>query len=218
MTENNNSEIWVFLSHSNKECEKVLNSESGSFFVNEHGVPHRYEPSVDNPYIEDESEKNANYKFKTNKSIRTFIVPEGVKGFVSDFMRGIRIVERFELSDGLLNIGNNTHEITDIDAHCVFADCILPAAVIPDSLKEIGTFAFGHSYIDNLQLPESLHSPYGMQFKDSYIGALMLPKVWKDGVSLGKDGELQLNGWWFDNDKYGYLRWPSTKIGKMKFY
>jgi len=85
-------------------------------------------------------------------------------------------------------------------------------------VTEIGIFAFGHSHIETLQLPESLHSPYGRQFKDSYIGTLLLPKEWKSGVTLGKDGRLQLNGWWFDDEKYGYLRWPSTAIGNLDFY
>jgi hypothetical protein len=101
----------------------------------------------------------------TNKSIHTFVVPKGVKGFVSDFMRNMHVIERFELPDGLLSIGNNTHDLGDIDAHCVFADCILPEVVIPDSVKEVGSFAFGHSHIESLQLSESLQSPYSRQFK-----------------------------------------------------
>lgn len=202
----------------NTEEELVLKSESGSFFIDGKGIAQRFEPTNDNPFVEEETEKDANYTFKTNKSINSFIVPEGVKGFVPDFMRDMRVIERFEFPEGLLSIGNNTREIIDIDAHCVFADCILPDIVIPGSVKEIGSFAFGHTYINSLQLPESLHSPYGRQFKDSYIGTLILPKEWKDGVSLGKYGELLLTGWWFDNDKYGYLRWPSTKIGKLEFY
>ena len=196
----------------------MLKSESGTFYIDENGIAQRFEPSVDNPFIEEGTEKEGNYTFTTNRSIRTFVVPKGVKGFVSDFMRDMHVIERFELPNGLLCIGNNTHDLGNNDAHCVFADCILPDVVIPDSMKEIGSFAFGHSYIDSLQLPESLHSPYGRQFKDSYIGSLMLPKAWKDGVSLGKYGELQLTGWWFDDKKYGYLRWPSTKIGKLEFY
>lgn len=168
--------------------------------------------------IEEGTEKECNYTFTTNKSIRTFVVPKGVKGFVSDFMRNMHVIERFELPDGLLSIGNNTHDLGDIDAHCVFADCILPEVVIPDSVKEVGSFAFGHSHIESLQLPESLQSPYSRQFKDSYIGTLKLPKEWRDSVVLGEYNELLLQGQWFDNNKYGYLRWPSTTIGTLEFY
>lgn len=130
-----------------------------------------------------------------------------MKGFASDFMRGIQVVERFELPESLTSIGENC-----------FANCILPEVVVPRSLQVIGNFAFGHTHIETLQLPASLHSPYGRQFKDSFIGTLILPKEWKDGVLLDKYGCLHLTGCWFCDDKYGYLRWPSTQVGKLEFY
>lgn len=200
------------------EAEFVLESESGTFFIDGDGIVLRFETSNDNPFIEEKIEKKANYTFDTNKSIRTFIVPKGVKGFVSDFMRGIRIIERFELPEGLLTIGNNIHEIININAHCVFADCILPTVVIPNSVKELGSFAFGHSHIDTLQLPKTLYSPYSRQFKDSYIGTLRLPIEWKDNVSLGEYGNLHLSNLGYNNNKYGYLMWPSTRVGNIEFY
>ena len=148
----------------------MLKSESGTFYIDEYGIAQRFEPSVDNPFIEEGTKKECNYTFTTNKSIRTFVVPKGVKGFVSDFMRNMHVIER------------------------------------------------GHSHIENLQLPESLQSPYSRQFKDSYIGTLRLPKEWRDSVVLGEYNELLLQGQWFDNNKYGYLRWPSTTIGTLEFY
>lgn len=197
----------------------ALESESGTFFIDGDGIVFRFTPSNENPITEEKvDEHHAYYGFVVKKSIRHFVVPEGVKGFVSDFMRGIRVTERFELPEGLLTIGNNTHEVVGNDAHCVFADCILPMVVIPSSVKELGPFAFGHTRIECLQLPESLQSPYGRQFKDSFIDTLRLPKEWKDGVSLDKYGRLHLTGWWFSDDKYGYLRWPSTQVGKLEFY
>lgn len=198
---------------------KAHRSESGTFYIDEDGIVQRFEPSDDNLFLEEKVEEPHAYDgFVIKKSIRHLIVPEGVKGFVSDFMRGIRVLERFSLPEGLLSIGNNTHEIAADDAHCVFSDCILPTVVIPESVKEIGTFAFGGTHIDCLQLPVSLHSPYGRQFKDSFISTLRLPKEWKDGVSLDKYGNLRLTGWWFNDVKYGYLRWPSTRVGKLEFY
>ena len=196
---------------------KNLNSESGSFYVDDCGIAQRFEPADDNPFHNEEIEIESNFIYTTQKSIRTFVVPEGVKGFVSDFMRYTRVLERFELPEGLLGIGNNTFDY-DAEYNCVFANCILPAVVIPESLTEIGMFAFGHSHIDSLQLPKSLHSPYGRQFKDSYIGTLILPNAWKDRVELGEYNELCLKGQWFDNEKFGYLRWPSTMIGNMMFF
>lgn len=217
MTNNDNGETGVFPSYLNKDSVKKLNSESGSFLVNEHGIVQCFEPADDNPFIDEETVIEVKYTYTTHKSIRTFIVPEGVKGFVSDFMRYTRVLERFGLPEGLLSIGNNSFD-HDSECNCVFANCILPSVVIPESLIEIGIFAFGHSYIDSLQLPESLRSPYGRQFKDSSIGTLLLPDEWKDGVAVGKDGNLQLNGLWLDEKKYGYLRWPSTYMEHLAFY
>ena len=148
----------------------MLKSESGTFYIDKYGIAQRFEPSVDNPFIEEGTEKECNYTFTTNKSIRTFVVPKGVKGFVSDFMRNMHVIER------------------------------------------------GHSHIESLQLSESLQSPYSRQFKDSYIETLRLPKEWRDSVVLGEYNELLLQEQWFDNNKYGYLRWPSTTIGTLEFY
>lgn len=224
MEDNSNNEIWTILTHSNKDYEKVrqisnrsvLKSESGSFYVDKTGVMQRFEPAGDNPYIEEETEFNDNYTYTTHKSIRTVIMPNGVKGFVSDFMRGVRVTERFVLPEGLERIGNNSFDI-DTEESCVFANCILPSVVIPQSVQEIGVFAFGHSHIEVLQLPASLHSPYGRQFKDSYIGTLRLPHEWKNKVSLDDDGHLSLNST-MDTEIFGYLRWPSTYVERLEFY
>lgn len=199
------------------DCTKVLRSESGTFFINDKGIVQRFEPAADNPFIEEDTDIESNYTHTTHKSIRTFVVPEGVKGFVSEFMRYTRVIERFELPDGLMSIGNNSFDY-NTECNSVFANCILPSVVIPESVTEIGIFAFGHTHIDSLQLPKSLHSPYGRQFKDSYIGTLILPKEWKDCVSIGKYGDLRLSGVLLDNANYGYLRWPSTHVGQLKFY
>lgn len=217
MAGNRNNEIWVFLSHSNKDKEKVLTSESGKFIIDGKGIVQRFEPSEDNPFIDDAAVVDSNRTYKIDKSIRTFIVPEGVKGFASDFMRGTQVVERFELSEGLISIGNNSFDI-EKECHCVFANCILPEVVIPQSVQEIGNFAFGHSQIDMLQIPATLHSPYGRQFKDSHIRKLRLPKEWKDDVELGDYNELRLKGHRFNDERYGYLRCPSTTIETLEFY
>lgn len=187
--------------------DKVLTSESGTFFLDDQGIVQSFGPSNNNQFVDEETEMKANYTFTTYKSIRTFIVPEGVKGFTPDFLRGVRVVERFELPAGLLDIGE-----------CCFANCILPDVIIPDSVESIGIFAFGHTYIESLQLPTTLQAPYGRQFKDSYIGTLKLPIKWKGKASLGERGDLQIEETCQPDSKYGYLRWPSTKIGNLEFY
>ena len=221
MADNSTNEIWISLSHSNKDekvrqVRKILTSVSGRFIVDENGVAQRFEPVEDNSFIDEKTEQNDNYTHSTEKSIRTFIVPDGVKGFVSDFMRGVRVTERFELPEGVERIGNNSFDINK-EEHCAFANCILPSVVIPRSVKEIGNFAFGHSHIESLQLPETLQSPYGRQFKDSYIGTLRLPNEWKGIVSLDKHKRLCVTGS-LDTDTFGYLRWPSTYVERLEFY
>ena len=191
-----------------------LESESGVFFLDEHGIVEHFEPSTDNPFIDERTEKGS---VVTQKSIRSLIVPEGVKGFVSEFMRGVRVLERFELLNGLLSIGNNSFSIED-EQQCVFANCILPSVVIPETVQEIGNFAFGGSHIECLQLPATLRSEYGRQFKDGYIGVLKMPVEWKSDVEKDKYGCLRLVGDLRSDRSFGFLRWPSTHVERLVFY
>ena len=197
-----------------KPFTKYIESSSGRFLVDNNGIALSFEPSEDNEYIIEETELNAYNQHHPNKSIKTLIVPKGVKGFASDFMREVRVIEKFELPDGLLSIGNNSFDF-EYSQHCVFANCILPSVTIPNSVKEIGNFAFGHSHIEALQLPSSLRSPYGRQFKDSYIGTLVLPKEWENIAYFNEHNRLVIE---LDSVNYGYLRWPSTTVSKLTFY
>ena len=198
-----------------KFIPKYIESSSGRFLVDNNGIALSFEPSKDNEYIIDDIEFEKNpYANMISRTIRTFIVPEGVKGFVSEFMRHTRVIEKFELPDGLLSIGDNSFDF-EHSQHCVFANCILPSVTIPDSVKEIGNFAFGASRIETLQLPSSLRSPYGRQFKDSYIGTLVLPKEWENIAYFNEHNRLVIE---LDRVNYGYLVWPSTAVGKLMFY
>ena len=195
--------------------EGILTSESGTFFIDKNGKVQQFEPAGGNPFVEEETELNDNYTYNTHKSIRTMVIPNGVKGFASDFMRGVRVTERFELPEGLISIGNNSFNI-DTKVSCVFANCILPSVIIPKGVQEIGAFAFGHTHIESLQLPATLHSPYGRQFKDSYIGTLRLPNEWKGLVLLDKSNKLCVADS-LDSDSFGYLQWPSTHVENLEY-
>ena len=197
-----------------KFIPKYIESSSGRFLVDNNGIALSFEPSKDNEYIIEETELNTYNQHHPNKSIKTLIVPKGVKGFASEFMRGVRVIEKFELPDGLLSIGDNSFDF-EHSQHCVFANCILPSVTIPNSVKEIGVFAFGYSHIEALQLPSSLRSPYGRQFKDSYIGTLVLPKEWENIAYFNEHNRLVIE---LDKVNYGYLVWPSTAVGKLMFY
>ena len=198
-----------------KSVPQCVESQSGKFLVDKEGIALSFEPSKDNELIIEDTEFQKNYYAnKISRTIRTFIVPEGVKGFVSEFMRHTRVIEKFKLPNSLLSIGNNSFDIGN-EIYCVFANCILPSVSIPESVKEIGNFAFGHSLIDTLQFPPSLRSPYGRQFKDSHIGTLILPKEWENTVSLNEDCSLNVA---LDHENFGYLWWPSTRVEKLIFY
>ena len=196
-----------------KFIPKYIESSSGRFLVDNNGIALSFEPSEDNEYIIEETELNAYNQHHPNKSIKTLIVPKGVKGFASEFMREVRVIEKFELPDGLLSIGNNSFDF-EHSQHCVFANCILPSVTIPDSVKEIGNFAFGHSHIEALQLPSSLRSPYGRQFKGSYIGTLVLPKEWENIAYFNERNRLVIE---LDSVNYGYLD-LLTNVDKLMFY
>lgn len=194
----------------------TLESISGKFYVDERGIMYHFEPSIDNDYVIEETECEYNYIFHTHKSIRTFIVPEGVIGFASEVLRYTRVVEKFELPDGLSYIGNNSNK--EYGSNYVFVDCILPSVTIPESVKEFGLYAFGYTHIDTLMLPNSIRSPYLRQFKDSHIGTLMIPSEWKDFLDIrNHNGFNHLMP--VSNDEYlGFLCWHNTAIDKLMFY
>ena len=199
-----------------KSVPQCVESQSGKFLIDNEGIALHFEPSKENEYIIDDIEFEKNYYAnKISRTIRTFIVPEGVKGFVSDFMRHTRVIEKFKLPNSLLSIGNNSFDIEN-GIHCVFANCILPSVIIPKSVKEIGVFAFGSSRIETLQLPTSLRSPYGRQFKDSYIDTLVLPSKWENmNIYIDNNNRLSIEN---NDEDFGFLRWPSTSVNKVIFY
>ncbi len=156
----------------------ALESESGVFLVDEDGVAREFQPAADNLFVNENTDMKIRYStYSTTRKLRTFVVPEGVKAFVSDFLRNTYVVEKFELPNSLLSIGCYSSSAGHYES-CVFANCILPKVVIPEGVKMLGDFAFYHSYIDVLQLPTTIRSRYGRQFNDSHINTLILPVEW----------------------------------------
>ncbi|MCR4854328.1 MAG: leucine-rich repeat domain-containing protein [Prevotella sp.] len=194
----------------------LLFSKSGTFYTDENGMVVDFEPSKDNPFIETKVDEPMAYDgFVVKKSIVHLVVPEGVKGFADDFFRGIEVKERFTLPNRLLYIGNSCHDPNSYG--CVFAECRLPEVRIPNTVIELGAFAFGDSHIDYLRIPSSIRSPYLRQFKDCSISTLSLPVEWRECVSLDEHGRLKLSGV-LNTTNDGYLIWPSTSVGKLEFY
>ncbi|MBP5278590.1 MAG: leucine-rich repeat protein [Prevotella sp.] len=192
----------------------ILESESGLFYLDKDGMLVDFKPSERNPIIETKKEEPFAFNgFVKERTIKHLIIPKGVKGFADDVIRHIKVEERFELPDGLLYIGNSIH---DSSSHgCVFAQCLLPSVSIPESVKELGDFAFGHSRIDYLLIPSTIRSPYRRQFKDSYIDTLCLPKEWENYICLQNyriENKLLRDNW----EEYGYLTFDAG-VGNIVF-
>ena len=192
-----------------------LKSESGRFYLDEFGMVQRFEPTGGNLFDEF-------YDGLCSRHVDTLIVPCGVKGFCDEFMRYVHVRVKFELPQGLVEIGKAEVDNDGNWVGGVFANCTLPSVIIPESVQNIGYFAFGNSRIGTLQLPLIQHCPYARQFKDSHVSVLRLPSVLRDlshleGERLKVDGILP--GAENDSD-FGYLRslvW-NTYIDQLEFY
>ena len=170
------------------DAMNCLTSESGRFYLDEFGIAQRFEPADGNVF--DES-----YDGFCSRHVDTLIVPCGVKGFCDQFMRSVHVRVKFELPQGLVEIGNDEDFLSGNDVGCVFANCTLPSVSIPESVQKIGRFAFGNSHIGTLQLPLIRCRPYARQFKGSHISVLRLPNALRDlvhqeGERLRVDGTL----------------------------
>lgn len=110
-------------------------------------------------------------------AMKTLVIPEGVKGFVSDFLCHWAVTEKFVLPESLQFIGGaDVYSDGSDSPHNVFAGCYLPEVVLPGRLQCLGFFAFGRSHIRKLIVPPTVKSPYLRQFKDSTIEELYLSK------------------------------------------
>lgn len=165
-------------------------SESGKFLcVN--GIARSFEPATSN-IVEEDIKKVGDVHY----TVKTLIVPFGVIGFASNFCRGMTVQDIFILPDTLESIGD------DCENGCVFANTNLPEVFIPESVRMIGTFAFGGSKIKKLVIRAKTYSPYLRQFKDSTIGKIYLPS---------RHINASQNGYWLEGhgyypDKYGFYR------------
>lgn len=60
--------------------EHVLKSESGLFYTDGNGIVQRFEHAGVNPFFDEDIEKTDNYTYKTQKSTRSIVIPNGVRG------------------------------------------------------------------------------------------------------------------------------------------
>lgn len=190
----------------------ILESASGLFECDADGTLLKFYPAPDNILAEPRIRERYNYTTDYyNPHVRHLIIPSGVKSISAEFFRNGCVEEHIEFPDTLISIGEDAHG-------CAFANSYLPDVVIPDSVKNIGVFAFGGTHIDTLQLPSSLRSPYLRQFKDSHIGTLMIPSEWENFLDISKHNGFKHLMLVSNDESWGFLRWHSTAIDKLIFY
>ncbi len=166
-----------------KNRMKPISNETGTYYVDSNGKLLKFEPSTDNPIVDEETILRPHREYRTFHSIKNLVIPEGVVALGAEMFSGLCVKGRFVLPDTLKSIGNINWENRHEEDSCVLANCILPIVRLPKSLEMIGTFAFGHTYIDVLVATKhTLESDlkYSRQFKDGYIDELAILTSKKD--------------------------------------
>lgn len=171
-----------------------LRNESGSFFVDSLGV-------LQSLCCSEENNADTCAPEQTNK-LYTLRIPEGVTVLKAEAFRNYTVRNALCLPDSLQLLG--------ADFGCAFANCDLPDVVLPESLKILGTFAFGGSSLRSLRLPNTLHWGYARQFKESKIGTLYLSEAFR-----GEENTPELSGQITGQGHLRSIRVNSVKIGNI---
>lgn len=142
-----------------------------------------FEPSAENPISW--SEEKFHDLTSEFKNLATLIIPEGVVSLPKEFMCGYKITERMEFPSSLLYIGNYGPDAKE-DQSSVFAWAILPEVIVPKTVKMIGNFAFGKSYVKRMVFEGIVSCQYARQFKESEIEELVISEaMWEEkGMNL----------------------------------
>ena len=147
-----------------------LCNESGTFYVDRLGVLQSFCCSPEN---------NAdNCSPQDTKKLYTLHIPEGVTVLKEEAFRYYTVLDKMTLPDSLQLMGTGHG--------CVLADCKLPNVVIPKTLRILGDYAFGHSSLRSLRLPENATWEYARQFKEGEIGTLYLSRKYRDASNPSK--------------------------------
>ena len=171
-----------------------ITNETGAFTIDDNGVLKNYQSSAQNQVSEN--------------VWRCLDIPEGVRVIPADAFRRCRILERLTLPKSLRVIGTSHG--------CAFANSKLPHVELPETLEELGIYAFGGSSMDSVRIPRGLRSIYNRQFKEAAIGTLYLPVEFR--INDSPHGFCEKYAW--GEEQYGYIRSllvNNTKIGKV-FY
>lgn len=137
---------------------KILRTESGSFYVDDYGILHKFLPAEDN--------RLSKYgEFPV--ILRSLVIPEGVAIISGSMFRYHNILERLVFPQSLRMIGTNDGR--------AFGRCTLPDVVIYGKPGEVrmGAEAFSGATFTSLCLPNGHDVTHG-GFRDCKIGRLLL--------------------------------------------
>ena len=171
-----------------------IKNNCGSFFIDSQGV------LVDFCCAED--------NIVTENVWRCLDIPEGVRVIPEGTFRWCHVQQRLIFPKSLRAISTGDG--------CAFANSTLPHVELPETLVELGDFAFGHSSMRSVRIPRGLKSEYARQFKESSIGTLYLPKEFCADDSFRGFREKYDGG----KEQYGYIRSMlvnNVEIGEIVF-
>ena len=147
-----------------------LCNESGTFYVDKQGVLQSFCCSPEN---------NADTcSPQDTTKLYTLHIPEGVTVLKEEAFRDYTVLYKMTLPDSLRLMGTGHG--------CVLAGCKLPNVVIPKTLRILGDYAFGHSSLRSLRLPENAAWDYARQFKGGEIGILYISQKYRDEADGSK--------------------------------
>ena len=172
----------------------IITNESGTFTINRQGVLTDFRCARKN-----ELRENVWWHLD---------IPEGVRVIPEDAFEGCEIINQLTFPQSLRVIGTGFAG--------TFTRCRLPHVELPETLEELGCYAFAGSTIRSLRIPRGLRSIYNRQFKASIIGTLYLPEEFR--AEDTPRGFCEKHEW--GREQYGYIRSilvNDVKIGEVLF-
>ena len=171
-----------------------ITNKTGTFTIDDNGVLKEYQSTEVN-----QVEENV---------WRCLDIPEGVRVIPEWAFRDCEILDRLTFPKSL--------RIISTGGAGAFSWSKLPHVELPETLEELGDFAFGHSSMRSVRIPKGLRSIYNRQFKESAIGTLYLPEEFRaDDTPCGFSEKYE-----WGKEQYGYIRSMlvnNVEIGEIVF-
>lgn len=150
-----------------------ITNETGTFTIDDNGVLKNYQSTQDNQVKEN--------------VWRCLDIPEGVRVIPGGAFFRCEILERLTFPKSLRVISTGDPVYAG-----VFSQSKLLHVELPNTLEELGYYAFASSTMRSVRIPKGPKSEYGRQFKDSRIGTLYLPEEFRnDQCGFGSSAKYE---------------------------